>query len=82
LKRLIINITVVIFVVVVIIIIIVTTAVIKWLDYRLDILEFKSQQGQGTFLFSQNVQTGSRAYPDSYLWDTRCTFPRDKVTTA
>ena len=73
-------ITVVVFIIIIIIIII--TVIIKWLDYRLDILEFISLQGQGTFLFSQNVQTGSRAYPESYLRDTRSTFPKDKVTIA
>jgi hypothetical protein len=35
-----------------------------------------------TFLFSQNVHTGSRAYLDSYLRDTRGTFPRYKPTIA
>jgi hypothetical protein len=86
LKCLIITITVVVVVVIILllllIIIITTTVIIKWLDYRQDILEFKSKQGQGTFRFSQNVQTGSRAYPDSYLRDSMNTFPRDKVTIA
>jgi len=57
----------VIIIIIIIIIIITTTAIIKWLDYKLDILEFKSQQRQGTFLFSQNIQTVSRAYLDSFI---------------